>query len=174
MSSVIDERMAAEIDGDFVVFLIGMRVNRPWRIGKWLPTFPAMQRMLAELREAGPASGLLAAQPLGGLAIAQYWRSFEALEAYARDPDRAHWPAWTDFNRRMKACRGDVGIWHETYLVSAGDYEAIYSGMPPRGLGLAGRLVPATGARTSARERLRPGAALPAGTGSRDGGAEAP
>jgi hypothetical protein len=159
MSGVIDERMAAEIDGDFVVFLIGMRVNKPWKIGQWLPTLRAMQRMLAELREAGPASGLLAAQPLGGLSIAQYWRSFDALETYARDPDGAHWPAWTDFNRRMKAARGDVGIWHETFLVRAGEYESIYSGMPRRGLGLAGRLVPATGARASARERLRPDAA---------------
>jgi hypothetical protein len=59
----------------------------------------------------------------------------------------------------MKAARGDVGIWHETFLVRAGEYESIYSGMPRRGLGLAGRLVPATGARASARERLRPDAA---------------
>ncbi|WP_197681314.1 hypothetical protein [Afipia sp. GAS231] len=34
MSQVIPQRMTARIDGDFVVFLIGMRVNRPWKIWK--------------------------------------------------------------------------------------------------------------------------------------------
>jgi predicted ATPase len=52
------------------------------------------------------------------------------------------------------ASRGDVGIWHETYRIRAGDYETIYNGMPPIGLGRAGRLVPATGRRDTARARL--------------------
>jgi hypothetical protein len=29
--------MAAEMDGEFVVFLIGMRINKPWKLHKWLP-----------------------------------------------------------------------------------------------------------------------------------------
>ena len=33
---------------------------------------------------------------------------------------------------------GDVGIWHETYLVRAGGYEAIYGNMPRIGLAAAG------------------------------------
>ena len=37
MSRIIQQRMAAQIDGDFVVFLIGMRVNRPLKVWKWLP-----------------------------------------------------------------------------------------------------------------------------------------
>ena len=53
----------------------------------------------------------------------------------------------------MARSRGAVGIWHETYLVHAGEYEAIYSGMPPTGLGRAGKLVPATGRKESARGR---------------------
>lgn len=28
------QRLTAEIDGDFVVFLIGMRVNRLWKVHK--------------------------------------------------------------------------------------------------------------------------------------------
>ncbi len=35
-----------------------------------------------------------------------------------------------------------TGIWHETYLVRAGEYEAIYGNMPPFGLG-AGAARPA-------------------------------
>ncbi len=47
-----------------------------------------------------------------------------------------------------------TGIWHETYLVRAGEYEAIYGNMPPFGLGKAGRLVPLAEAKT-ARDRFR-------------------
>ena len=49
MSQVIPKRMTAEIDGDFVVFLIGMRINKPWKIHKWLPVVLAMNPMLKEL-----------------------------------------------------------------------------------------------------------------------------
>ena len=44
-------------------------------------------------------------------------------------------------DRRSGASRCDVGIWHETYVVKPGNYEAIYSGMPPHGLGKIGQLV---------------------------------
>jgi len=154
MSKVIPNRMAAQIEGDFVVFLIGIRVNKPWKVHKWLPVFLAMPKMLKELN-ARPESGFLGAI-LGLRVIVQYWRSFEQLEAYARSKDRQHWPAWVSFNQRFGDSRGDVGIWHETYLVPAGRYEAIYSGMPPIGLGQASTLIPATGHRDSARGRIAP------------------
>jgi hypothetical protein len=54
----------------------------------------------------------------------------------------------------MSKSRGDVGIWHETYMVHAGEYEAIYSGMPRFGLATAGNILPAAGRRESARGRL--------------------
>ncbi|OHV87891.1 DUF4188 domain-containing protein [Mesorhizobium sp. ORS 3428] len=154
MSQVIPERMAARLDGDFVVFLIGMRINKPWKLHKWWPVFIAMPRMLKELEAAGPESGFLGHNGLSFGAITQYWRSFDHLEAYARDRDKKHWPAWLAFNKAMKGARGDVGVWHETYLVRAGQYEAIYSGMPRYGLGRIGELVPATGNREAARARL--------------------
>ena len=152
MAAIIPSRMTAEVDGDFVVFLIGMRVNKPWKIHKWLPVFLAMPRMLNELAKQ-PDSGFLG-HTMGLKVIVQYWRSFQHLEAYARNRDAAHWPAWVDFNTRVGNSRGDVGIWHETYQVRAGEYEAVYSGMPPFGLGTVGRLVPATGKRESARGRM--------------------
>lgn len=153
MAKVIDRRMTVEMDGEFVVFLIGMRINKPWKVGTWLPLLRAMPRMLKEL-EAEPDSGFLGHSGLSMRMIVQYWRSFEHLEAYARAPERSHWPAWRDFNRRVNKSRGDVGIWHETYLVRPGCFEAVYSGMPPTGLGKAGRLVPAEGRRESARGRF--------------------
>jgi hypothetical protein len=153
MAKVIDQRMAVQMDGEFVVFLIGMRINKPWKIHKWLPVFLGMPKMIKEL-EARPESGFLGHNGVSMGGIVQYWRSFEDLEAYARDKERSHWPAWVDFNRRVGGSRGDVGIWHETYLIKPGQYEAVYSGMPPYGLGKVGRLVPASGAREGAKGRV--------------------
>ena len=152
MAKIIPARMTAEIEGDFVVFVIGMRINKLWKVHKWLPVFLAMPRMLKEL-ERKRDSGFLGSVS-GGLLIVQYWRSFEQLEAYARSHDHLHWPAWVAFNKRMRESRGDVGIWHETYMVRAGQYEAIYSGMPRWGLGSIGELLPASGRKDSARDRL--------------------
>ena len=50
MSKVVAGRTSADIDGDFVVFLIGMRFNRPWHVAKNLYAFTAMPRMLAYLQ----------------------------------------------------------------------------------------------------------------------------
>lgn len=152
MAPVTPKRVTARIDGDFVVFLIGMRINKLWKVHKWLPVFRAMPRLIREL-EARPESGFLGHVMNLGV-IVQYWRSFEHLEAYARDPNQLHWPAWTDFNRRVGGSRGDVGIWHETYKVRAGEYECVYSGMPPFGLAQASRSADAVGPLESARGRL--------------------
>jgi hypothetical protein len=62
--------------GDFVVFVIGMRINKPWKVHKWLPVFLGMPRMLKELKRQ-PESGFLGSIS-GGLLIVQYWRSFES------------------------------------------------------------------------------------------------
>ena len=87
MAKVNEERLVANIEGDFIVFLIGMRKNKPWKPHKWLPVFLSMPKMLKEL---------------------------DALPSY----------------------------------------EAVYSGMPPYGLGRVSALLPATGNRNEARERL--------------------
>ena len=155
MAAVIPKRVAADVEGDFVVFLIGMRVNKPWKPGKWFPTFRAMGEMLKEL-EQHPEAGLLGARlafasPISPLVV-QYWRSFEQLEAYARSKDSDHWPAWVAFNKRVGSS-GDVGIWHETYLVPAGGYECVYNNMPATGLAAATRIVPASGRRATAAGR---------------------
>lgn len=153
MSNIIPERMTVEIEDDFVVFLIGLRINKIWKIHKWLPAFLAMPRMIKELQH-DPDSGFLGHMGSGLPVMVQYWRSFEQLEAYARSRNKEHWPAWVSFNQRVGNSRGDVGIWHETYRVRAGEYEAIYSGMPAFGLGKVGHLVPVTGSKDAARDRI--------------------
>jgi hypothetical protein len=84
--------------------------------------------------------------------LVQYWRSFEHLETYARSRDESHWPVWVAFNKRI-ASKGDVGIWHETYLIPDGRWEGVYNNMPPTGLGAATALAPAVGRKATAAGR---------------------
>jgi len=148
------ERLFAQMDGSFAVFLIGMRVNRPWKIHKWWPVARAMPRLLEELRQR-PELGMLGGQMWGGRTtiLVQYWRSVEQLFAYARDRDTQHLPAWREFNRAV-GTSGDVGVWHETYVVAPGAYENVYVNMPPFGLGAVGTLSTVAGGLQTAQARL--------------------
>ena len=151
---LIRERVSAELPGDFVVFLIGMRINNPLLVHKWLPVASAMPRMVQELSRQ-PELGFLHAESWFSrtLLMVQYWRSMEQLLAYATDREAEHLPAWKAFNRAV-GTSGAVGIWHETYAVSPGRFESVYVNMPRFGLGKAGSVVPASGHRSSARGRL--------------------
>ncbi|MBB5869478.1 hypothetical protein F4553_002857 [Allocatelliglobosispora scoriae] len=155
MAPVTPGRMTADIDGEFVVFLIGMRFNRPWKVGKWWGAFTAMPRMLRELAKH-PELGLLGWMSTigsGGPVFVQYWRSAEQLQSFARNPDFAHLPAWRAFNRTVGGS-GDVGVWHETYAVGAGRYEALYVNMPRWGLAAAGEHLPVARKGDTAAQRM--------------------
>jgi hypothetical protein len=155
MARMIPGRFSADHDGDLVVFVIGMRINRPWKPHRWLPVFAAMPRMLREL-EARPELGMLGASLgllNGGPAVMQWWRSFEHLDRFARAADLAHLPAWRRFTRAVGRS-GDVGIWHETYKVRAGDHESVYTNVPVIGMARATAHVPVGRRGESAAERL--------------------
>ena len=85
--------------------------------------------------------------------IVQYWRSFEQLEAFAKDVDDRILNHWRQYWRRV-GTSGCTGIWHEAYLVRADEYEAICGNMPPKCLGKATQLV-RIGESSSARSRIR-------------------
>ena len=159
MAEIAGRRMRAEIDGDFVVFLIGPRFNSKLHLYRSFLDFGGRRGMrhMLEYLMAHPDKGLLGFQQLGLTTIVQYWRSFEHLEAFARDEDDPHLAVWRRYWKRV-GTSGRSGIWHETYLVRAGEYEGIYGNMPPFGLGQAGRLVPLSES-SSARARLRAPAA---------------
>ncbi len=149
------ERLMATMEGDFVVFLIGMRINQPLKVHKWLPVAAAMPRMIKELYRE-PERGFLHAEAWFSrtIVVLQYWRSMEQLLAYAKDKEAEHLPAWKSFNKSI-GTNGSVGIWHETYAASPGTYENIYVNMPLFGLGRAGTAQGVADAKRSAAERLR-------------------
>ena len=167
MSKVIPGRFTAQTDEPFVVFIIGMRVNKFFAFRKWIATAMAMGPMLRTLYQH-PEKGFLGAQTLiswRGVTTIQYWRSFDDLEKFARDKDDPHLEAWRKFNKTIGS-DGSVGIFHETFLVDAGKYEALYGNMPVLGLAAATSHVPAVGKRETARRRLggksEPAVATPA------------
>ncbi len=151
------DRLTVPPDQSFVVFLIGMRLNKWWLLPVWLPVAMAMGRMLRQLaaREDSP---LLGVETYGGRTVfmVQYWRSVDELLAYAHDKESEHVPAWRQWAQRF-GLSGAVGIWHETYVVGPGSYECVYHHMPPFGLGRVFARVPASGALATAAKRLAAG-----------------
>ena len=57
-----------------------------------------------------------------GVAIMQYWRSFDHLHAYAHARNAATFPPGRSSTAAL-ARMASVGIWHETYTVAPGQYE---------------------------------------------------
>ncbi len=154
MSRVMRGRWTARTEGDFVVLIIGMRINQWWKIHRWLPLIRAMAGMISEL-SLRPELGFLGGKTWFGLTIVliQYWRSFEDLESYAKARDLSHVPAWADFNRLI-GNDGTVGVYHETYRIGPGQYENVFVNMPPTLLGTCATLTEANSQYASARGRM--------------------
>jgi hypothetical protein len=155
---VVPAQQTAEVESEVVVFLVGMRINRWRRVRSWWGPFVAMPRLLAELG-SHPEDGLLHARSFWSgrvLMVVQYWNSAEQLGRYARDAHRGHSAAWARFHRSGAAASGDVGLFHETYVVPRDGLESRYANMPAFGLGAATRSVPRSrrSRRTAAEDRL--------------------
>jgi heme-degrading monooxygenase HmoA len=155
----IPGRTTAAVEGDAVVLLIGMRINSFWAVHHWVPVFLAMPRMLRELQK-DKSRGLLGHVLLTASPrtyyVVQYWESKEKLYAYASSPDMLHHKAWAIINRKERAgkVRGHVGLWHESYVVPEGAYEAIYADMPAFGLAAAHGQVPVEKRGRRAKDRF--------------------
>jgi hypothetical protein len=100
-----------------------------------------------------PEKGLLGYETYGLTMNVQYWRSFDDLERFARDEGDPHLAVWRRYWKRV-GTDPRSGIWHETFLVRDGEYEAVYGNMPPHGLAKASEVVPIN-ADSRARSRLR-------------------
>lgn len=171
-------RMTADIEGDFVVFMTGMHIYKLWKVHKWWGNMTAMMNIMPILfsNEAYGALGCHYWVNLRGLLLVGYFRSFEHLEHFANDKEAPHAQAWRDFYKRMGK-DGDVGLWHETYLVRAGEYEAAYGHMrEPTGLGatFAAEWVPVSARGDRAMDRRYATERAAAASSNGDGGAPRP
>lgn len=154
---VFPGRYTAQTDEPFVVFLIGMRVNNFWAFRKWMPVARAMPPMMDVLYRH-PEKGFLGAETFFRFwppvsMMMTYWRSFDDLERFARSKDDPHADAWRRFNQAI-GDDGSVGIWHETYMVEPGRYEAVYGNMTVFGLAAASKHIPITGRHHTAHGRV--------------------
>ncbi len=157
MNHVFPGRYTAVTDQPFVIFLIGMRINKLRLVHKWLPVARSMGPMLQTLYEH-PQKGFLAGHGYFDFGnrvslLVQYWRSFEDLEAFARNREDPHLAAWQNFNKAV-GTDGTVGIWHETYKIHAHEHESVYGNMPRFGLATAFDHVPVGRRNNSARQRI--------------------
>ncbi|WP_336024986.1 DUF4188 domain-containing protein [Halobellus salinisoli] len=136
--------MAAEIDGEYVIYINGMRLNKLRALPKYLRAGLKAGKMFEQLA-ADPDSGFLGYLPAymglrSGAAI-QYWRSLEDIKRFAQDPNGTHVPAWQWYEEEV-GTNGELGFWAELYVVKDGSFETFYRNMPPTGLGEHGSLVP--------------------------------
>ncbi len=142
----MSERLCAKPKENFVVFMLGARINRWWKPWVAIRIAMEMSAMQKELKKGD--YGCFHIHNWGGRMSnsVQYWRDFDALEAYAQGS--THMKAWQKY-----ANNGDIAIWHENYEISR--YEGVYLGMPDEiMLGKAIGTVPAKGAMKTARKRI--------------------
>ncbi len=154
VKQVFNGRYTTENSEEVVVFIIGMRINKRLAVHKWFPVFKAMPGMIKELYTHKEELGFLSMESYFGLrttVMIQYWRSTDDLISYARN--EKHLNAWKAFNQKIGAS-GVVGIYHETYRLTPGEYETVYGNMPLYGLGKALKHVPITKNKDRATQRL--------------------
>jgi Domain of unknown function (DUF4188) len=133
---------------DLVVIYLGMRVEEP----RGVETLQALGPQIQASVEEQPDGLLLHEQliysqdPLH-VGMRQYWRDFDALEAWSRTLPHKQW--WSDYLRD----RGGTSFWHETYF-RRGGFESVFIDCDePLGLLRIGPSAPAKGPMLSARQR---------------------
>jgi Domain of unknown function (DUF4188) len=149
-------RWMASREEPFAVFVFGMRLNRLRGLPRFLWGLRVLRRVLRDLDDH-PERGFLAGQVYRAgrtLIAVQYWESFDALDAWARDHRLPHRRPWQRYLREALTDEA-MGLWHETYLAGPGSWEGVYLNMPPWGLAAGVEAVEMRATRGSARERLR-------------------
>ncbi|MDX1414974.1 MAG: DUF4188 domain-containing protein [Candidatus Promineifilaceae bacterium] len=155
MSEINDERMIADLDGEFLVFIIELQVHKLWQFWRWYPVVQAMTKMIVELLE-NKEYGLLHYEYRFSFRrqfILMYWRSYEHMHDWALNKNAAHIEGWRMLNKLVKEHPNLIGFWHESYVVS--QYESFYRNVPAVGLGQAGTLHPIRGNARTAAQKLR-------------------
>ena len=157
MGDRVKTRMMADVEDEFLIFIIELHVHKLWQFWRWYPTVQAMTKMLIELLE-NKEFGLLNYEYRFSFRrqfIVMYWRSYEHMHDWALNKDAAHVDGWRMLNKLMKKHPDLLGFWHESYVVQPHQYETFYHNVPPVGLGRAGNLTAITGRMSTSAARLR-------------------
>ncbi len=149
-SKVVRQTVDLAAFPDLVVIYLGMRVNAWMGVKTLLGIGPQITNAV----DRKPDGLLLHEYFLFSLipphlGMRQYWRDFDALEAWSRSAPHRDW--WQGFLRSS----GGTGFWHETYFMRGG-IEAVYDDVHvPLGLGRFAPLQSARGPMFSARTRAK-------------------
>src|SRR6516164_8761589 len=97
---------------DLVVIYLGMRVNALTGVKTLLGFGPQIKNSVDQKPDGLllHENFIMSVIPLH-LGMRQYWRDFDALEAWSRSPPHRDW--WRDF---LRSSRG-TGFWHEAYFM---------------------------------------------------------
>ena len=146
----VPKRTMADLSAypDLVVIFLGMRVEEP----RGLETLQTLGPQIQAAVDEKPDGLLLherlmfSEEPLH-VGMRQYWRDFDALEAWSLALPHKQW--WSDYLRD----RGGTSFWHETYF-RRGGFETMYVDVDvPVGLATFTPSAPAKGPMFSARQR---------------------
>ena len=157
MRQLNKSRMIANLEGEFLVFVIELQVHKLWRFWQWYPAVKGMNRMLFELLE-NKEYGLLSFEYRFAMRqqfFLMYWRSYEHMHNWALSRDATHIEGWKMLNQLMRDHPDIIGFWHESFVVQPDQYESFYRNVPAVGLGQAGQLIPLQGGMKSGARRLR-------------------
>ena len=157
MADLNKSRMTADIEGEFLVFVIELQIHKWWKYRKWYPAVQGMTDMLKELMEK-PEYGLLHFEywfAFRRQLFLMYWRSYEHMHDWSLNKKATHIHGWKVLNQIMKDDPDMIGFWHESYIVQPYQYESFYRNVPSVGLGKAGQLNPLQGRMTTGAARLR-------------------
>lgn len=133
---------------DLVVIFLAMRVEEPRGLETLQTLGPQIEAAVAQQPD-----GLLLHEPITfsqdplHVGMRQYWRDFEALEAWSRTLPHKEW--WTDYLRD----RGGTSFWRETYSGAAASRRCTSTSTTPVGLARFAPSAPAHGPMFSARQR---------------------
>lgn len=130
MIAIMKGRRTARTDEEFVVFIMGMRINRWWMIHCWRPVILAMTGMTHEFVQQ-PKRGWLGSKAWfeRAVAIIQHLWPFDAPATYTKAQDRSHVPTLAGFNRKI-GNDGTIGICNETYRIAPGWCGNVFANMP--------------------------------------------
>lgn len=138
MQTAFPGRYTGRVNQATALFLIGMRVNtlRGALLAPRLVTaMTSMQHYLTTTPEAGYLWG---ANWFGRTTMLfSYWRNAEDVQRFASNAEAPHLEPWRRFVRDVGDSK-EIGVWHELFTLTAGNYESVYVNMPAFGLGAAG------------------------------------